>query len=75
MVKDIDYSKSVYELVKDHPEVLDIMAELGFDSIKKPGMLSTAGRFMTIPQGAKMKGVALEEISQEFRRRGYQVKE
>ncbi|NLC67458.1 MAG: DUF1858 domain-containing protein [Clostridiaceae bacterium] len=48
----IDLSKSVYEICKEHPDVVSIMKDLGFESITNPGMLNTAGKFMTIPKGA-----------------------
>ncbi len=44
--KILDMSKTVYELCTADPEILPILAELGFTDITKPGMLVTAGRFM-----------------------------
>lgn len=73
MEKIIDLRKSVYELCKDNPEIMDIMRELGFDNITTPGMLNTAGRFMTIPKGAKMKRIGLEHVIGVFRDKGYAV--
>ena len=35
MAKKIDLSKSVYELTKAYPELIEIMAELGFTEITK----------------------------------------
>ncbi|HPZ51913.1 MAG TPA: DUF1858 domain-containing protein, partial [Clostridia bacterium] len=40
----------------------------------KPGMLQTAGRFMTIPKGAKLKKIDLETIKKKFIDLGYVVK-
>lgn len=74
MEKIIDFSKSVNDICKEYPEVIDIMQELGFESLS-PAMLATAGRFMTIPKGAQMKKLDLEMIKEEFRRRGFEVKE
>ncbi|MGI6733465.1 MAG: DUF1858 domain-containing protein [Anaerovoracaceae bacterium] len=74
MEKIIDFSKSVNDICKEYPEVIDIMRELGFESLS-PAMLATAGRFMTIPKGAQMKKLDLEMIKEEFRRRGFEVKE
>ncbi|NLY96172.1 MAG: DUF1858 domain-containing protein, partial [Clostridiaceae bacterium] len=51
MSKAIDLSKSVYEICKEYPEVVDIMRDLGFENITNPAMMKTAGRFMTIPKG------------------------
>ncbi len=75
MDKIIDFSKSVYEICREHPEVKEIMKELGFDNIANPAMLNTAGRFMTIPKGAVMKGMNLGNIKLEFEKRGFIVKE
>jgi hypothetical protein len=74
MEKIIDFTKSVSDICKANPEVMDIMRELGFDSLS-PAMLATTGRFMTIPKGAQMKKLDLEMIKEEFRRRGYEVRE
>ena len=57
MSKKIDLNWSVYDITKTYPEVIDIMANLGFDEIKKPAMLNSVGRIMTIPKGAKAKGI------------------
>ncbi|MDF2988156.1 MAG: hypothetical protein K0R50_3666 [Eubacterium sp.] len=75
MEKIIDLSKTVYELCKENPEVVEILRELGFDQITNPAMLNTAGRFMTIPKGAVMKGVDLGRIKEELGKRGFTVKE
>jgi Domain of unknown function (DUF1858). len=64
----------VYELSKDDPQIIEIMKELGFESISNPAMLNAVGRFMTIPKGAEMKGITIEKIKDEFIRRGYSVK-
>lgn len=74
MSKEIDLKKSIYELARENPEIVDIMKELGFESIAKVGMLNTAGRFMTIPKGAAMKSISLEKIKQVFENKGYTIK-
>ena len=71
----IDLSKTVFELCKENPEVIEIMKELGFTDITQPGMLNTAGRFMTVPKGAVMKGIGLDKIKETFHAHGYQIKE
>lgn len=50
MDKVINLNHTVYELYQEYPEILEILKELGFHDIVKPGMLQTAGRFMTIPK-------------------------
>ncbi|WP_374015811.1 DUF1858 domain-containing protein [Paenibacillus thiaminolyticus] len=75
MGKVIDLRKTVNELCSSDPEVIEIMVELGFKQIAQPGMLQSAGRFMTIPKGAKMKKLDMDEIKQTFRNRGYNIEE
>ena len=48
MAKTIDLSKTVYELVQEFPELVEVMKEIGFSAIANPAMLKTAGRVMTI---------------------------
>ena len=55
MGKKINLKKSVYELCNEYPELIDIMLELGFTEVTKPGILNTMGKVMTIPKGAIMK--------------------
>ncbi len=75
MVSDkiLDLSKSVYDLTQDDPNIADIMKSLGFEDIVKPGMLQTAGRFMTIPKGARLKGLDIKEICAVFESHGYRI--
>ncbi|HHU32711.1 MAG TPA: DUF1858 domain-containing protein [Clostridia bacterium] len=73
-MKTIDFSKTVYELCKEDPQVIEIMKELGFEQITNPASLNTVGRFMTLPKGAAMRGIDLERIKDEFIKRGYELK-
>lgn len=75
MNKSVDLSKSVYEICKDNPEVIEIMKELGFENIANPAMLSTAGRFMTIPKGAAMKNIKMDKVKELFMEKGYKIME
>ncbi|NLM39473.1 MAG: DUF1858 domain-containing protein [Firmicutes bacterium] len=75
MNKIIDLKKSVYEICQEYPDAVGILAEVGFSEITKPGMLSTVGRVMTIPKGARMRGVNLAEVKSAFERHGFQVVE
>ncbi len=74
-MKTINLSDSVYKLVKENPDLKNLLAELGFKDILLPGMLDTAGRMMTIEKGAKMKKIDLEIIKEKFKEHGYQVAE
>lgn len=72
-MKVLSLSKSVYDLCNEYPELPQHLAELGFTDIIKPGMLSTMGRFMTIPKGATVKKIDLELIKSTLTEKGYAI--
>lgn len=69
----LDLTKTVYELCREYPELPDILAEIGFTDITKPGMITTMGRFMTIPKGAQAKKIDLEIIKKILKGYGYRI--
>lgn len=71
--KILDMKKTVFELTGEYPEIIDILKNLGFENITNPIMLKTAGKVMTIPKGAKMKGIELSTIVEKFREKGFTV--
>ncbi|NLM11160.1 MAG: DUF1858 domain-containing protein [Clostridiaceae bacterium] len=71
--KILNMKKTVFELVSEYPEVKDILKNIGFESITNPVMLKTAGKVMTIPKGAKMKGIELSTIVEKFSEKGFTV--
>ena len=73
MKKSIDFSRSVYELVTEYPELADVMDELGFSEVKKPAMLHSVGKLMTIPKGAKMKGVEMLDVVAALIKAGFAI--
>lgn len=70
-MKEIDLSKTLYELVAQYPEIQEIMSKLGFTAINQPGMLQTAGRYMTIPKGAQMKKIPLKWFVSLSKNKGF----
>lgn len=73
MDKILDLDKSVASLVKEYPEVADIMVELGFTEIKNPAMLASVGRIMNLKKGSQMKKILMEEIIRAFREKGFEI--
>lgn len=71
MQKNISFKQTVYEIVTEYPEMIDILKELGFEQITKPGMINIAGRVMTIPNGCKMKGISLDKVKETLIKHGF----
>lgn len=75
MKKVLRMDESIFEIVSRYPEVIEIMVELGFSDITKPGMLQTAGRFMTLSKGIKLKKMDLDTVKLAFERYGFEINE
>lgn len=73
MSKKIDFSKSVYELTGEYPELADVMESLGFTEIKKKMVLNSIGRMITIPMGAKMKNIPMDRIVEVLKEKGFEI--
>ena len=69
----IDLNETVYSLCTKHPELVTILSELGFTDITKPGMLQSAGRFMTPVKGAALKHIALDDMVKTLTACGYRA--
>lgn len=69
----IDFDMPVYQIVKAHPEILDLLVELGFKPLKNPAMLNTIGRTTSLKQGAKLIGLDLSKLIQELEWNGYKT--
>lgn len=67
----IDLNETVYTLCIKYPDMIEILSALGFTDITKPGMLQTAGRFMTPVKGAALKHIPLEKIIASLAAHGY----
>lgn len=73
MTKMIDFRKTICDLTIEYPEIIPILKELGFEHITKPGMLQTAGRVMTIPNGCRMRGISFDTVKKTFKNSGFNI--
>ena len=73
MAKKLDFTKSVYELTQEYPELIDIMAGLGFTEITKKTVLHSVGKIMTIPKGAKIKNIPMMDVVTAFMSKGFEL--
>lgn len=74
-MKKIALDESIYELVKKYPEIKNILFELGFEDIIKPGMIQTVGKFMNLKKGAILKKTDLTIIIKKMEANGFQVED
>ncbi len=72
-MKEIDLDKSLYELTKTYPELIDILKEQGFLGVINPVLRNTIGRKVTIPQGCEKQGINLAEVISRLEENGFSV--
>ena len=72
-MKELNLNKTVATLVKEYPELKQIMVELGFQDITSPMALKFMGKVMTIPKGAAIKGIPMERILKALTDHGFHV--
>lgn len=73
MAKELDLSHSVYELVQEYPELIEIMVDLGFTEIQKKAVLNSVGKMITIPKGATMKGIPMDNVFTAMMEHGFEL--
>ena len=73
MNKTIDFHRSVYELVTEYPELTELLSDLGFTEVKKPAALHSVGKLMTIPKGAKLKGIPMTDVITALTQKGFAI--
>ena len=69
----IDLNAPVAEVIKAHPEVKDLLIELGFKPLANPAMLNTVGKVTSLRTGSKMTKISLDRIRQVLECNGYEV--
>lgn len=73
MEKIIDLTQTVYQLTKAYPEIIDIMASLGFTEIKNRAVRLSVGKLVTIPKGVSMRGISLGKVVEALQEKGFVV--
>ena len=71
----INANDTVYEITKAHPEVVEIMVELGFSDVLRPGMVHNVGRSVSLAKGAKLRNIEWDVIQKAFEEKGFALSE
>ncbi|MEX2785250.1 DUF1858 domain-containing protein [Streptococcus sp. H49] len=69
----IDLRKPVAETIREHPEVKEILIDLGFKPLGNPLMLKTLGQATSLKSGSKLTKIPLETIKRTLSFHGYDV--
>ncbi len=71
-MKKISLDTKIYSLIKEHPDIKDIMFELGFKDIVKKNILQTVGRIMTLRKGCYFRNIEIRELVDFFAKYQYE---
>ncbi len=66
---------SVYTTLQNHPEIKDLLIELGFTPLSQPQMVQTVGRITSLKKCSKIAKIPLDTIILQLELNGYIVKE
>lgn len=72
-MKKIDGNKTVYVLIKENPELKDVLVNLGFTPLDDPKMLNTVGRMMSLNNGAKQIKLDQEDLQAGLREANFEL--
>ncbi len=72
-MKKIDINKTVYELTQEYPELIDILAEIGFLGVKNPIVRNTLARITTLKEGCKKQGKDIKEVIEILKNKGFEI--
>lgn len=61
-MKIIDGNKTVYDLIKENPDLKEVLVNLGFTPLNDDKLLNTLGRMMSLNNGAKQINLDQEDL-------------
>lgn len=73
MENQVDLNRPVKQVLDSHPELLDILVDLGFKPLANPAMRQSVGKVVTLKQGCKLINLPLEQLVNELQCNGYTV--
>lgn len=72
-MREIDLSKSLFEITEQYPELIVILKDLGFLGVANPVLRQSVGRVTTIPQGCEKLGISLDSVKKKLEENGFKV--
>ncbi|MDT8287710.1 MAG: DUF1858 domain-containing protein [Elusimicrobiales bacterium] len=72
--KVIDLDRTLYDLTAEHPELINLLFELGFMGARNPVMRETHGKQMSVRDGCAHLGINIEKVEAALKSRGFEVK-
>lgn len=74
-MKQIDGKRTVYDIIREYPELKPVLVEIGFKPLNDEKMLNTVGRMMPLNSGAKQIKLSHEELKERLRKEGFELQD
>lgn len=71
----VHLNQPVNKELKEHPELLDILVDLGFKPLSNPVMRQSLGNITTLKQGCQFLSLSLDELKETLNNHGYEISE
>jgi len=72
---EIDLDASIYDLTEAHPELIDVLDNMGFFSVTRPAVRNALGRVTTLAEGCERQGNDLDQVIAVLKVHGFSIKE
>ncbi|MDO8716257.1 MAG: DUF1858 domain-containing protein [Dehalococcoidales bacterium] len=73
-MKKIDLNKSLFDITEEYPELIPVLAELGFAGVTNEAMRTSHGKVMTILKGCEHLGIDLGTVKSALAKHGFSPK-
>jgi hypothetical protein len=73
-MKTVDLNSTLCDVTGMYPNIIPVLAALGFNGVTDEQMRNTHGRVMTIRMGCQQLGIDMEKVIKELEEKGYNVK-
>lgn len=74
-MNEIKLDQAVATVLDDHPELLDLLVDMGFTPLNNPAMRETVGRVVSLKNGCKLAGIPIDQLKKTLRMNGYTISE
>jgi hypothetical protein len=72
-MNEISLKKSLYDLTEEYPELVSVLAGLGFPCVSNPTLRASHGKSTTIPDGCRRNGLDVGSIIRDLEKMGFKV--
>lgn len=69
----VNSNASIYEILRTYPELVTLLAKLGFGELTNPAIVKSLGRVKTLQTLAKEKNIDFEVVKAEFSKNDYDL--